>query len=627
MFGLSWRLHDQGEDITLDTAPHKKRNIAVSRALEAQTLSRLVDQIMENGSASVTLHDDGSCTQGAGGYSVAGITVGGSYFPLPTLSINSETRSNLAELKLTLLSLLSVCSDVPREQIWEKVSFTMTDSTLHNFHVEELVSEALQTDHKTDHLLYQTHPSLMFSRTMTDLFTTLDTTLGPEKVFAGFQVSMAEIHSLVLENWLEVSLRLVSPDFDHKPWNYSGAFSLFIAPQKNLAKRLQKERFNAFPFSCGLALHLDSPICAFLAKYSNITNTLACIVRSFEELEYLRILATVGAIIGIHLVEPFLSLTTSTTVDYSKLQSSFPVLYQNLVETKPELLLDITKPALSFTSQERFESVRYPQEIFLSIQSAIETYRGPIVTVLKLLLPRLAAGWERQRGLMFGFGSNAQEGDVGGGTLAKIDQEKLKTAPINNLDPQRSVGSINHELKVRGAKQLKAASRAHVKRKGLSLLEGEALDKKYLKLTKTGGDLPNIVEQWEVKQEELEKAGLEAKEVTNIAADRQRNSDLHKLTEANGPFTKSAQVKNYLEKSRDDEKTKNKRLYMEVRHAKSSSLAYPKSSELFRLKKGFKNLHTEVYARNLCAFLDKISFKAEMTLTDFQEALESLEKK
>ena len=278
----------------------------------------------------------------------------------------------------------------------------------------------------------------MFSRTMTDLFTTLDTTLGPEKVFAGFQVSMAEIHSLVLENWLEVSLRLVSPDFDHKPWNYSGAFSLFIAPQKNLGKRLQKVRYNAFPFSCGLALHLDSPICAFLAKYSNITNTLACIVRSFEELEYLRILATVGAIIGIHLVEPFLSLTTSTTVDYSKLQSSFPVLYQNLVETKPELLLDITKPALSFTSQERFESVRYPQEILLSIQSAIETYRGPIVTVLKLLLPRLAAGWERQRGLMFRFGSNAQEGDVGGGTLAKIDQEKLKTAPINNLDPQRS---------------------------------------------------------------------------------------------------------------------------------------------------------------------------------------------
>lgn len=217
MFGLDWRLHSQGEEIILDTAPHKKRNIAMSRALEAQTLSQLVERIMESSSASVTLHDDGSRTQGAGGYSMAGITVCGEYYPLPTLSINSETRSNLAELKLTLLSLLATCSGVPREQIWSKINFTMADSVSHNFHVEELVSEALAVEHQPDHLLCQTHPSLMFSRTMTELFTNLETTIGPDKVFAGLQVIMAEIHNSVLENWLEVTLRLVSPDFDHKP--------------------------------------------------------------------------------------------------------------------------------------------------------------------------------------------------------------------------------------------------------------------------------------------------------------------------------------------------------------------------------------------------------------------------
>lgn len=624
MFGLDWQLHGDGEEITLNTAPHRKRNIAMSRALEAQTLSRLVERIMENGSASVTLHDDGSRTQGTGGYSVAGVTVGGEYYPLPTLSINSETRTNLAELKLTLLSLLAACSGVPRKDIWGKIDFTMTDSVSHNFHVEEIVSEALQMEHQPDHLLCQTHPSLMFSRKMTDLFTTLDTTLGPDKVFAGFQVSMAEIHSSVLENWLEVSLRLVSPDFDHKQWNYAGAFSLFIAPQKNLAKRLQKERFNAFPYSCALALHYDTNISAFLSKYTNITNTLACIVRSFQDLEYLRVLAAVGAIIGIHLVEPFLSLTTSTKVDYSKLQTAFPLLYQNLMETKPELLLDLTQPAFCFTSKERFKSVIYPKEIMLSMESAIETYRGPIISVLKLLLPQLAAGWERQRGEMFGFGAAGELED--GGTLGSMDQEKLKSAPTNNLDPERSVGSINHELTVRGAKQLKAASRAHVKRKGLSLLEGQTIDKKFLKLTKKGGELPNIIECWEATQAELRKAGLEAKDVTNLAADKQRNSDLHKLTETGGPFTKSDQVRNYVEKSKEDDKKKNLRLYMEVRHAKNSSLSYPKSSELFRLKKNFKNLPTDVYAMNLCSFLDKISFKAEMTMIDFQQALESLEK-
>ena len=46
MFGLDWRLHSRGEEIILDTAPHKKRNIAMSCALEAQTLSQLVERIM-----------------------------------------------------------------------------------------------------------------------------------------------------------------------------------------------------------------------------------------------------------------------------------------------------------------------------------------------------------------------------------------------------------------------------------------------------------------------------------------------------------------------------------------------------------------------------------------------------
>ena len=51
-----------------------------------------------------------------------------------------------------------------------------------------------------------------------------------------------------------------------------------------------------------------------------------------------------------------------------------------------------------------------------------------------------------------------------------LDQDKLKGAPVSNLDAEKSVGSINHELKIRGANELKAASSSHVKSKGLSLI-------------------------------------------------------------------------------------------------------------------------------------------------------------
>ena len=196
-------------------------------------------------------------------------------------------------------------------------------------------------------------------------------------------------------------------------------------------------------------------------KFPNITNTLACIVRSFSTLDYVRVLAAVGVIVGIHIVEPFLSLTTSTKADYSKLQESFPKVITDLCTVKPELLLDLTSPALSFVSKERFQACLYTDELLEPTKAVIENNRTEVVKVLNILLPQLAAGWSKQRGAVFGFGPDADK--ECSTKVSDQDQEKLKCAPINNLDPERSVGYINYELGVRGAKQLGATSSALVK--------------------------------------------------------------------------------------------------------------------------------------------------------------------
>ena len=112
----------------------------------------------------ITYHDDGSKKQGAGSYSVQGASINGEYYPFPTVNISSETRVNLAELKLTILSLLAVCGGCTRESLWEKVDFVMTDSVSHNLMVEDIVSEELEVEHTPGHLLCQVHPSLMFNR-------------------------------------------------------------------------------------------------------------------------------------------------------------------------------------------------------------------------------------------------------------------------------------------------------------------------------------------------------------------------------------------------------------------------------------------------------------------------------
>ena len=65
----------------------------------------------------------------------------------------------------------------------------------------------------------------------------------------------------------------------------------------------------------------------------------------------------------------------------------------------------------------------------------------------------LAEGFSIQRGALFGFGLKANEST---GTLLKLYaanaavKEKLNQAPIHNLNEERSVGFITHEVNIQG---------------------------------------------------------------------------------------------------------------------------------------------------------------------------------
>ena len=149
-------------------------------------------------------------------------------------------------------------------------------------------------------------------------------------------------------------VNLFSPELNHKSWNQSSQLSIHIALNKNLAVGFRKERFNRFVYLCGVILYLDPFIWSFLSKYEHDTNNLACIVRSFDKVEFLKINLAVGTLIGVHLIEPFLSLTTPTNIDYMKLTISMKQLYCNLTSIKPEELLDVFKPISNVVSHKRF---------------------------------------------------------------------------------------------------------------------------------------------------------------------------------------------------------------------------------------------------------------------------------
>ena len=61
----------------------------------------MTEVVSSDDQSTITYANDGSKNQGAGSFTVQGIIINGKYRALPTMSIASESKPNLAELKLT----------------------------------------------------------------------------------------------------------------------------------------------------------------------------------------------------------------------------------------------------------------------------------------------------------------------------------------------------------------------------------------------------------------------------------------------------------------------------------------------------------------------------------------------
>lgn len=81
----------------------------------------------------------------------------------------------------------------------------------------------------------------------------------------------------------------------------------------------------------------------------------------------------------------------------------------------------------------------------------------------------MANGFSEQRGAMFGFGPKAKY-DTGKILKNEENRRKLNQAPVHNLNEERSVGFINHEIQIRGKRELESASRKLVLNKSINIL-------------------------------------------------------------------------------------------------------------------------------------------------------------
>jgi len=132
-----------------------------------------------------------------------------------------------------------------------------------------------------------------------------------------------------------------------------------------------------------------------------------------------------------------------------------------------------------------------------------------VTKVISILLPRLAHGFQRQKGEIFSFGDSVSDEETAI-SLLMMNQERLENAPINNLDSECSVASINYELTQRGPHHLQSASTAQVKAKSQDLIEKLPSESFWKYMTKAKFEIPTKLKNWNEKQKQLKEEGLKS---------------------------------------------------------------------------------------------------------------------
>ena len=82
------------------------------------------------------------------------------------------------------------------------------------------------------------------------------------------------------------------------------------------------------------------------------SHSLACMICAFEDGEFLSVLRIATAILGVHLVDPYLSV--APTFKHKNMISV--MLYKDLKTTNVRDLLDISRPTFKFVDDERLSS-------------------------------------------------------------------------------------------------------------------------------------------------------------------------------------------------------------------------------------------------------------------------------
>ena len=643
-FNTNWQLPNEllppdadvdqdSQNFTYDrnTLPTAKAMREAFRKIEASSIKLIADKVVkakDEDEALITHATDSTTRKNVGSFSASGIHINKDMcLPLPTLPLACETTANICDQISTEYEILAATSDeFDASELYSKTDTHMTDSTAHNKGIAAYLAVKHDLDEPAGQLYCDSHTTLGFDRSMSNIVKNIEEKMGQANIFSGFMLDVGldkkqDTVSLSAVSWL---LNLFGPDMIQKPWNYNKDFNAFMdrRGKKVYLLHLKDARFGYLSKCCGIVCHHWDDFVDFLISNENITNKLACLCRDALKLDYIKVICAVVASMGLHLIEPFHAKTISSRENHTSLKEFFTTLHHSLNNHRvTDEFFQFNVPQLHPVSPRLFEQVQssYGAEVVASVKLASSEYMLDCIELAQAVLPPLADVLARQRGKYYGFGDYPEEYPVfeqvsGGGDI--------DNTPVNNLEMERMCGDLDNRLKKKS--NLDAVSRGVVL-KGTHKLLPELPD--FHMMRPVVKRIQRIKVEWSERQKELRARGLTSKEAMLLEKEGKKLVILESLKAVGGPFTTEDEVERYLT-GNDADKIKQQRMRKEVAYARDTSVSFPRSHSVFRIfgTSGSKRklLTPREFGENLKLYLGKRTGRAFITMDEYRVAVSAL---
>ena len=469
------------------------------------------------------------------------------------------------------------------------------------------------------------HTCLGFSGDMDKTVARIEADMKLEHVVKNFMVDidMDSKQGSFAGRALDMCLRLIAPEYSHKPWNYNHLYINHLQQEEaDMTLFCYKDqRFGCLSKASGVLLQNLPHLKQFLSIHPNINNKLACLVREVMDLPHLVVVLAVYAGIGIHVIEPFYAKTINKDSTHSSLKEYYTLLHKDLGSVVKEDFFIFDTPVLDSETKELFFGVLagYGDSVVKAVKEVAQEHMDDCLALVNICLPRLQTVLARQRrdyGLSEEFPAQFPVFDQ----CANPDD-----TPVNNKAMERQCGTVDYRL--HKLRQLSAVSRSMALNHREQVSAGK--ESSFRSFKEQVEAKKKLTMEWKEKIKEKMAKGADMRQIVAQSKERKRLDILDDLKALGGPFTTAQEVQEFLENEDTTEKEKQKRMKREMRFARESSTTLPSTDSLFKMQVTLptgkrRDKNAKEFGEALMVFLGK---KADSSTTlDYNTFKSSLRK-